>query len=230
MTIDIITLFPNMFVGPFSESMVKRATEKGLATINIHNLRTWAIDERGTVDDRPYGGGPGMLLRPEPIFTAVESIQSNRNQQETGNNQSTILLDAGGKPYNQKTAEKLATCDSMIIICGHYEGVDYRVHEHLADEVISIGDFVMTGGEIPAMALVDSVVRLIPGVLNKQEAASIESFSGTYEHTVEYPQYTRPESYNGFTVPDILLTGHHEEIEKWRKKESLKRTEVRLRK
>ncbi|MDP3982919.1 MAG: tRNA (guanosine(37)-N1)-methyltransferase TrmD, partial [bacterium] len=204
MNIDIITLFPEMFTvphashgGPLSMSIIKRAVDKKLVQITIYNLRNWALDKRGTVDDKPYGGGPGMLLRPEPIFNAVKDIKTKANTR-------VVLLDAGGELYNQKRAAGYSKIDQLILICGHYEGVDYRVHEHLADEVISIGNFVVTGGEIPAMLIADSVTRLIPGVLEKEEATAVESF--TDEKLLEYPQYTRPEIYHGYMVPGILLS------------------------
>lgn len=236
MKIDIITLFPDMFQGPFDESILRRAQNKSLVSITIHNLRDWALDERGTVDDRPYGGGIGMLLRPEPIFHAVEEISNrysgfiseskNRKalKQVQGNGSKIVLLDAGGTPYTQKRAVEYSKLDHLILICGHYEGVDYRVHEHLADEVISTGDYVVTGGEIPAMIVADSVIRLLPGVLEKEDATEIESFSADHSSRVEFPQYTRPENFNSLKVPEILLSGNHAAIEKWRKKESEKRT------
>ena len=252
MTIDIITLFPDMFRGPFDESMIKRAQEKDIVTIGIHSLRNWGIDERGTVDGHPYGGGPGMLIRPEPVFSAVEALKSTYSSSESekfslrSNNkeqaQRVVLLDAGGKKFNQEMAIEYSKLDHLICICGHYEGVDYRIHEKLVDDVISIGDFVMTGGELPAMMVVDSVVRLLPGVLNKQEGHEIESFSPSYElrvtshelksqkptaksqKLVEFPQYTRPEEFMGMKVPEVLLSGHHAEIEKWRHEQAKLRT------
>jgi tRNA (guanine37-N1)-methyltransferase len=240
MTIDILTLFPNMFSGPFNESIVKRATEKKLVTIKIHNLRDWAIDSYGTVDGSSYGGGVGMVLRPEPIFRAVSALKKsvighqlsvNKKLNTDNRKPKTVLLDAGGVRYTQTKANNYSKLDNIILICGHYEGVDYRVHEHLADEVISIGDYVLTGGEIPTMVLVDSVIRLIPDVLKKTEAVKNESFSlnrklitDNQQLLLEYPQYTRPEEFEGHKVPKILLSGNHAEIEKWRQKQSLIRT------
>lgn len=225
MNIDIITLFPEMFKvshashgGPLGMSIVKRAMNKKLVQITTYDLRKWAMDKRGTVDDRPYGGGTGMLLRPEPIFSAVKEIKDKHL------NTRVVLLDAGGKIYNQKKAMEYSKLDQLILICGHYEGVDYRVHEHLADEVISIGNFVATGGEIPAMLVTDSLVRLLPGVLEKEEATVIESFSD--EMTLEYPQYTRPEEFLGYKVPDVLLSGNHKDIDDWRNKMSVLRTKT----
>jgi tRNA (guanine37-N1)-methyltransferase len=235
MKIDIITLFPNMFAGPFDESMVKRAQEKKIVTIGIHNLRNWAIDERGTVDAHPYGGGPGMLIRPEPVFNAVNDVRSSKHDVRKANSKieqrasKIVLLDAGGELFNQERAIEYSTLDHLICLCGHYEGFDYRVHEKLADDVISIGNFVVTGGEIPCMLVVDSVVRLLPGVLNKEEGHEIESFSknlGTLNTTqlVEFPQYTRPEEFEGMKVPEVLLSGHHAQIEKWRHEKAFERT------
>jgi len=199
MIVDILTLFPDMFRGPFDESIIKKAKEKKLVKINIHNLRKWAIDKRGTVDDRPYGGGKGMILRPEPIDRALDALKvksrfssearklatkgaSKSKVKSTTQNSKVILLSPSGKVFNQKMAQKLAKLKWMTLICGHYEGVDYRVHQYLADEVISIGDYVLTGGEIPAMVLVDSIVRLLPNVL-KKEATEHESFSPSLPKT-----------------------------------------------
>lgn len=211
-----------MFAGPFGSSIVKRALVKKLVRIKLHYLRQWALDKRGTVDDRVYGGGTGMLLRPEPIFDAVKSIQNQVLDTELKSK--VVLLDAGGKPYNQKQAVDYSKLDQLILICGHYEGIDYRVHEYLADGVVSIGNFVVTGGEIPAMLVTDSVVRLIPGVLEKEEATKIESFAAGEQ--LEYPQYTRPEEYRGYKVPKVLLSGNHGEIDSWRRQMSIKRTKI----
>lgn len=207
MKIDILTLFPKMFQGPFAESMLLKAAKKGVVEIKIHDLRDWGEGERRTVDDRPYSGGPGMLLRVDIIDAALKDLKKK--------NSSVILLDATGEKYNQQKAIQLSKLDHLILICGHYEGVDHRVHEHLVDEVVSIGDYVLTGGEIPAMVITDSIVRLLPGVLEKEGAKEIESHSSPgYK---EYPQYTRPEVYRSWSVPKVLLSGNHKEIEKWRK-------------
>lgn len=214
MKIDILTLFPEMFEGPFDHSIVKRAQEKSLITANIHNLRRWSIDKHGSVDDRPYGGGTGMLLMIEPIYRALQDIKTAKSK--------VILMDAGGTPFNQLKAQKLSKETHLIFIAGHYEGVDERVKEHLADEIISIGDYVLTGGELPTMIVVDAIVRLIPGVLTKEDAVQIESFS---EGLLEFPQYTRPEDFKDWKVPEILLSGNHQKINQWRKTESLKRTQ-----
>ena len=206
MKIDILTLFPKMFEGPLSESIMWRAKDKGFAEINIHDLRKWAIDERGSVDDKPYGGGAGMILRVDVIEPAIKELKKKGSK--------VILLDARGEKYTQKKAQELSKSGHLILICGHYEGVDHRTIEHLVDEIISIGDYVLTGGEIPAMVLTDSIVRLIPGVI-KPESLAEESFSNL---DLEYPQYTRPEKYKGWKVPEVLLSGNHKEIEIWRKK------------
>lgn len=229
MRIDIITLFPEMFKGPFEQSIIKRAQDKSLVNINIHNLRDFAIDKRGTVDDKPYGGGTGMILRPEPIFQAVENIKKQWNS-EAVKQSKIILLSASGTPYTQQKAQQLSKFQYLILICGHYEGVDQRVADNLCDEEISIGNYILTGGEIPVMVIVDSVVRLIPGVLEKPEATQYESFShppSTIYHPssiLEHPQYTRPEDFKGYKVPPILLSGNHAKIEKWQKEKALERT------
>ena len=214
MKIDILTLFPKMFSGPFDESIVKRAQDKGLLDIQIHDLRDYGEGERRSVDDRPYGGGIGMILRIDIIDSALRKLRNKESR--------VVLLDAGGEKFTQKKAVELSRVEHLILIAGHYEGVDARVHEHLVDEIISIGDYVLTGGEIPAMVIADAVTRLIPGVLPKPGAIELESFSE--ENLLEFPQYTRPEKYRSWKVPEVLLSGNHKEIEKWRKQESLKRT------
>ncbi len=207
MRIDILTLFPKMFQGPFDESIVKRAQAKDLVEIKIHDLRDWGEGERRTVDGRPYGGGVGMILRVDVIAAALKDLRTEGSK--------VILLDAGGETFTQEKARKLSKAKHLILIAGHYEGVDHRVHEHLVDEVVSIGGYVLTGGEIPAMVVTDALVRLIPKVLAKPEAVEIESFSE--EGITEFPQYTRPETYKNWGVPEVLLSGNHKEIEKWRK-------------
>ena len=213
MKIDILTLFPKMFSGPFEESIVKRAIDKGLVEINIHDLRSWGEGERRSVDDRPYGGGVGMILRVDIIDKVLSELKTKDSK--------VILLDATGTKFNQEKAGSFSKEKHLILIAGHYEGVDGRVHEYLVDEIISIGDYVLTGGEIPAMVVTDAIVRLIPDVLEKPEATSLESFS---EKILEYPQYTRPEEYKGRKVPEVLLSGNHKEIERWRKEMALKKT------
>lgn len=197
-----------MFEGPFGDSIIKRATEKQIAKINIHNLRRWGLTERLTVDDRPYGGGPGMILRVDIIDNALKELREK--------NSKVIIMDATGDKYTQEKAKEYSKLDHLILIAGHYEGIDHRVHEHLADEVISIGDYVLTGGEIPAMVIADSVIRLIPGVVGKKESIIDESHSKT--GYLEYPQYTRPEDYKDWKVPEILLSGDHGKIKKWKSK------------
>lgn len=219
MTIDIITLFPEMFRGPFEESIIKRAQEKGLVKINIHDLRQWASDERGTVDDKPYGGGPGMVLRVDVIERAITNLKLQML------NEKTILLTPQGQKLNQEKVRELSKLDHLILIAGHYEGFDERVRQ-LADAEISIGDYVLTGGELPAMVVVDTVVRLISGVLGKEESLAEESFSPVGAG-LEYPQYTRPEEFRGMKVPPVLLSGHHAAIAKWRKEQAEKRTKER---
>lgn len=217
MRIDIITLFPGMFAGPFNDSIVKIAREKGLVKIKIHNLRKWAKDKHKTVDNRPYGGGKGMVIMIKPIFEALKTIAPKAKAQKT----KTILLSPQGKTFTQKKAKELAKLDHLVLIAGHYEGFDERIREYLIDEELSIGDYVLTGGELPAMTVVDAIVRLIPGVLDK-EAKENESFSK--KDLLDYPQYTRPSDFKGWEVPEILLSGNHAEIEKWRKEKSVEKT------
>lgn len=205
MTFDIITLFPEMFKGPFDQSILRRAQDKLFIKINYHDLRKFAVDERGSVDDRPYGGGVGMVMRIEPIDRALQTIKSSK----------VILLDARGETFSQKKALEYSKLDQITFICGHYEGIDERVRENLVDETISIGNYVLTGGELPTMVIIDAVTRLLPGVLEKPEATQIESFSFE-ENILEYPQYTRPEEYKGWKVPEILLSGDHKKIAEWR--------------
>lgn len=217
MVFHIITLFPDSFTSIFSESILGRAIKKGQIKIKFINPRDFTTDSYHTVDDKPYGGGAGMVLKAEPVIDALESIKPKPY---------TILLSASGRTYTQKTAQKLKTKKQIALICGHYEGVDARVEKYV-DEVISIGDYVLTGGEIPAMAIVDSVTRLLPGVIS-QESLATESFSSisntNHLPTLEAPQYTRPENFRGAKVPKVLLSGNHKEIEKWRAEKSTKRT------
>ncbi|MDO8488379.1 MAG: tRNA (guanosine(37)-N1)-methyltransferase TrmD [bacterium] len=209
MQIDILTLFPQMFTGPFDFSIVKKAQQNSGLTVNLQDLRQWSTNNYQSVDDRPYGGGAGMIMRVDIIDSAVSHLKSQSPQAKV------ILLDATGEKFTQKKAQELSGQSNLIIICGHYEGVDHRVHEHLADEVISIGDYVLSGGEIPAMVLVDSIARLLPGALGNPE--SLQEESHLEESVVEYPQYTRPEDYKGWKVPEVLLSGNHAQITKWRK-------------
>lgn len=215
MLIDIITIFPDIFKPYFDESILKIAQKKNKLKIRLRNLRDYTLDSHRKVDDRPFGGGPGMVMTPEPIFRAVEKIRQGRRTVKT------ILLSPQGKAFNQKLAQKLSQQRHLILICGRYEGVDERVRKRLADEEISIGDYILTGGELAAMVLVDAVTRLIPGVLGDEDSARLESYS---ENLLEYPQYTRPADFRGMRVPRILLSGNHKKIEEWRRKEALKIT------
>jgi len=217
MRIDILTIFPKMFEPVLNESIIKRAQNKGKVKIFIHDLRDYSSDKHRKVDDRPFGGGSGMVMRPEPIFTALEAIKSKAKSKKVR----VILLCPQGKTLTQGTARILARYKHLILICGHYEGIDERVRQYLIDEEISIGDYVLTGGELPAMVLVDCLVRIIPGVLGDKNSLNFESFEG---NLLEYPQYTRPAKFRGWCAPKILLSGDHKKIEVWRKKEALKRT------
>jgi tRNA (guanine37-N1)-methyltransferase len=202
-----------MFTGPMDESIIRRARETGLLDLRITNLRDFSYDRHKTVDDRPFGGGPGMVLKPEPIFESVESIE--------GDDKYVILLSASGRLFNQSVAEELAKKDHIVFICGGYEGVDERVAEHLANDEISIGDFVLTNGALPAMVIIDAVTRLLPGALGDSESSKEESFSYGF---LEYPHYTRPADFRGWKAPEVLLSGNHAEIAKWRQQRSLERT------
>ena len=216
MKIQVLTLFPGMFAGPLDESIVKRAREAGLIDLQIHNLRDYAHDRHRTVDDRPFGGGPGMLLKPEPIFEAVEKLAGEQTR--------VILLSPAGRPFNQAIARELAQLPDLLLVSGHYEGFDERVREQLADDEISIGDYVLTNGSLPAMVVVDAVTRLLPGVLGDDESSHEESFS---HGLLEYPQYTRPAEFRGMKVPDVLLSGNHAQIAKWRAEQAAQRTKER---
>lgn len=216
MHIDILTLFPEMISGMFNSSILKKANEKNKFSYNLINFREYAANKHQKVDDYPYGGGAGMVLTPQPIFDAVEAITRKKKTKPR-----IILMCPQGEPYNQKKAEELAEEEHLLFICGHYEGYDERIREYLVTDEISIGDFVLTGGELGAMVVVDSVVRLIPDVLGNEESAPEDSFSTGY---LEHPHYTRPADFRGLKVPEILLSGHHAKIIEWRKKESFKRT------
>ena len=209
-----------MFKGPFDNSILKRATDHGLVNINIHNIREYTYDRHHTTDDYAYGGGAGMVMKPEPIFEAVEKVRS-LSRDETGGKESTILLSPQGRLFNQTIAIELSKHSRLLLICGHYEGVDERIREHLVDDEISVGDYILTGGELAASVVVDAVVRLLPGVLGSGESLLYESHS---EGLLEYPQYTRPETYRGWVVPEILLSGNHGEVAKWRRRQSILRT------
>lgn len=216
MKFDVLTLFPEMFTGVLGHSILKIAAEKQAVSYNVVDYRTYSTDKHAKVDDYPYGGGGGMVLKPQPIFDAVKDLTK-----EEAKKRKVVLLCPQGERFTQKKAEALATLDHIILICGHYEGYDERIREYLATEEISIGDFVLTGGELGAMVIIDSVVRLLPGVLGNETSAITDSFS---TGLLEYPHYTRPVDYNGMKVPDILLSGHHENIREWRHREALRRT------
>jgi tRNA (guanine37-N1)-methyltransferase len=228
MRIDIITLFPEICRAPLNESMMKRAQESGALELRIHNLRDWTNDKHHAVDDAPFGGGQGMVMKPEPIFAAVEDLRgesrktSNAEQSRIENRESkVILMSPTGHCFNQRMAEQLSQESHLVIVCGHYEGIDHRVVEHLIDEEISIGDYVLTNGAIAAVVLADAIVRLIPGVLGDEQSAHDDSFR---EGLLEGPQYTRPAEFRGWKVPEVLLGGNHGEIAKWRKEQAKKRT------
>jgi tRNA (guanine37-N1)-methyltransferase len=223
MQIDILTLFPEICRAPLSESIMKRAQENGIIDLRIHNLRDWTKDKHHIVDDAPFGGGQGMVMKPEPIFAAVESLVGGGNE-NSNTQQSTakiVLMSPAGHRFDQQMATRLSQEPHLIIICGHYEGVDHRVIEHLVDFEISLGDYVLTNGAISAVVLVDAIARLVPGVLGHEYSAADDSFS---TGLLEAPQYTRPAEFRGWKVPDVLLSGHHAEIAAWRKEQALKRT------
>lgn len=216
MKIDVLTLFPGMFVGPLDESIIKRARESGVLELQIHNLRDYTHDRHRTVDDKPFGGGPGMLLKPEPIFEAVEGLAGDATR--------VILMSPSGRTFTQRVAMELTAVSHLLLISGSYEGIDERVRQHLVDDEISIGDYVLTNGALPAMVVIDAVTRLLPGVLGDDSSSVDESFS---HGLLEYPQYTRPAEFRGLKVPEILLSGHHAEIAKWRLEQARLRTQER---
>lgn len=219
MKIDVLTLFPAMFTGPLDESIIQRARTAGILDLRIHNLREWTHDRHRTVDDSPYGGGPGMVLKPEPLFEAVEALRAER-----GPELRVILTGPSGRPFTQAVARELAELPSLLLICGSYEGYDERVREHLVDDELSIGDYVLTNGNLPAMVIVDAVTRLLPGVLGDDASSVDESFS---HGLLEYPQYTRPAEFRGWPVPSILQSGNHAAIERWRRAQAVRRTALR---
>jgi len=219
MIFNVLTIFPEFFRGPFEHGVVAKAKESGLVDIRIHNLRDWTYDRHKSVDDRPFGGGEGMLLKPQPLFEAVEAIWPERTAKRK-----VILLSAQGNLFTQATARRLnEEAAEIMLICGRYEGVDERVAEHLADEELSIGDFVLSGGELAAAVVIDSMARLVPGVLGNEASAVHESFSGA-TGVLDCPQYTRPADFRGWKVPDVLAGGNHEEIRRWRLKAALEKT------
>lgn len=214
MKIDYLTLFPEMFEGVLNHSILKRAQDKGIINVNTINFRDYAVNKHNQVDDYPFGGGQGMVLKPEPVFNAMKDIQHNDETR-------VILMCPQGRPFTQKIAQELSSTEHIVFICGHYEGYDERIREHLVTDEISMGDYVLTGGELPAMTMTDAIVRLIPGVLGNQQSHQDDSFS---DGLLEFPQYTRPREFQGMTVPDVLLSGNHAHMEKWRHKQKLIRT------
>jgi tRNA (guanine37-N1)-methyltransferase len=222
MRFHILTIFPDFFAGPFDHGVVARAKSSGLLDILVHDLRNWTYDRHKTVDDRPFGGGEGMLLKPQPLFEAVEAILPSRSEAAK-----VVLLSAQGRRFNQSVAREYSALGEVLLICGRYEGVDERVAEHLADEELSVGDFVLSGGELAAALVVDAVGRLIPGVLGNEDSSRNESFSEG-DGFLDCPQYTRPADFRGWKVPDVLLGGNHEEIKRWRRAASREKT-MRLR-
>lgn len=213
---DILSIFPEMFASPLNFSLLKKAQDKGIIKISLHDIRNWADDKHKMTDDTPYGGGCGMVMKLEPVEKALSSIRKKHK-----GNSTVILMTPQGEVFNQKIAEELSKKKQIIIICGRYEGVDERIRDHLADREISIGDYILTGGELAACVLVDAVSRLLPDFLGNPESKLCESFS---QNLLEYPQYTRPADYKGWTVPDVLLSGNHSEIERWRKTQSIRKT------
>ena len=227
MKFHVVTIFPEFFHGPFEHGVVARAQEDGKLEIRIHNLRDWTADRHKTVDDRPFGGGEGMLLKPEPLFAAVETIFPERARGERIEARRVILLSAQGTKFDQAAARRLGEAAELLLICGRYEGVDERVAEHLADEELTIGDYVLSGGELAAAVVIDAIARLIPGVLGNADSAVRESF-GADAGVLDCPQYTRPAEFRGWRVPEVLLSGNHEQIRRWRGQAALEKT-ARLR-
>ncbi|MBZ5502087.1 MAG: tRNA (guanosine(37)-N1)-methyltransferase TrmD [Acidobacteriia bacterium] len=245
MRFDILTIFPEFFTGPLDYGIVRRAREAGLVETRVHDLRAFTHDRHRTVDDRPFGGGAGMVMKPEPVFEAVESLLGTTAAPSPAVPPGTaiVLLSAAGKLFRQETARRFATLDRIILLCGRYEGVDERVAEHLASDELSIGDFVLSGGELPAALILDAVTRLLPGALGNEESAVQESFSdlgedakgarefpshqplATSHYLLDYPHYTRPQSFRGWDVPEMLLSGNHEEIRRWRRQKAFEKTQ-----
>lgn len=218
MIFEVLTIFPEMFVSPFAEGVIARALAQGIAELRVHDLRDWAEGRHRKVDDEPFGGGAGMVFKPEPIFAAVEALRAREPDRPVH----VVLLSPQGRKFDQETASRFARSDDRIVlICGRYEGVDERVREHVADEELSVGDFVLTGGELAAMIVIDAVTRLVPGTLGSPESAGRESFVG---ETFDYPVYTRPAEFRGFRVPEVLLSGDHAKIEAWRRERAVEKT------
>ncbi|MBV9610303.1 MAG: tRNA (guanosine(37)-N1)-methyltransferase TrmD [Acidobacteria bacterium] len=237
MTFDIVTIFPDFFVGPLDHGIVRRAREAGIVTINIHDLRAFAKDRHRTVDDRPFGGGEGMVLKPEPIFECVDGMELTPRdlRMQEGARESVVLLSAQGELFRQETAARLAQLERIVLICGRYEGVDERISEFLADRELSVGDYVLSGGELAAAIVVDTVTRLRPGALGNEASAQQESFTAATDGErnratcasgglLDYPHYTRPAEFRGMPVPEVLGSGNHEDIRRWRRRQALKKT------
>ena len=218
MDFHVLTIFPEMFESPFSSGLISKASVKGLIKINCHDIRKYSTDRHKSVDDYPFGGGPGMVLKPEPIFSAVEDLQSSN---EIGNNSRIIVMSPQGRMFDKNIARELTCYDELVLICGRYEGIDDRVIQNLADEELSIGNYNLNGGELAAMVVIDAVSRLLPGVVGSEQSILEDSLS---ENLLKYPQYTRPRSFRGFEVPEVLLSGNHKIIEKWRKDKSIEKT------
>ena len=223
MTFDIVTIFPKMVEGPLQEGIVARAVAKGLLDIRVHDLRDFTTDRHRVVDDAPFGGGPGMVLKPEPLFAAVEAVSAQRCRAGVRPcRHAVVLTSPDGEPLTHRVAQRLSALDHVVILCGRYEGVDERVRTHLATEAISIGDYVVSGGELPALVIVDAVARLVPGVVGDEASVAGDTFAR--DGMLDFPQYTRPAEFRGLPVPDVLLSGHHAEIEKWRREQAQART------
>jgi len=225
--IDIVTIFPKMVQGPLAEGIVGRAIASGLIDVRVHDLRDYTMDRHRVVDDMPFGGGPGMVLKPEPLFAAVDWITEQRRREAEATDapepgRAVVLTSPDGERLTHRTAARLSALEHLVVLCGRYEGVDERVREHLATESISIGDYVVSGGELPALVIVDAVARLIPGVVGDEASVSGDTFAR--DGLLDFPQYTRPAEFRGLTVPPVLLSGHHAEIEKWRRAQALERT------
>lgn len=225
MRFDLLTIFPEFFAGPFDFGIIRRARQQGLIEVRIHNLRSFTSDKHHVVDDRPFGGGDGMVLKPEPIFAAVETLLSDGAPQVAEKRAAVVLLSPQGRVFNQAEAERLANeCSRMILLCGRYEGVDQRVVDTLVTDELSIGDYVLTGGELPAMVITDAVTRLLPGALGSETSARHDSFSADAGGLLDYPHYTRPAEFRGMRVPDVLISGHHGEVAAWRRRAALRKT------
>lgn len=218
MIFDILTIFPGMFSSPLEESIVGKARSRGLIRIRVHNIRDFAVDKHQMTDDRPFGGGEGMVMKPEPIVTALRAVRNGNPAAKV------VLMTPQGRLFNQEIAREFAGLSTLILVCGRYEGVDERVAEHFTDDQLSIGDYILTGGELAAMVVIDAVTRLLPGALGNEGSALCDSFSET---VLEHPQYTRPQDFEGMTVPQILLSGNHESIRRWRRGQALLRTQIR---